>query len=67
MMRIISQWENLLGSDFLRIHRSYLVILSVSTLASPDTVNTGGVPLPVSRKCKDAVRRFLGDSGSSPE
>lgn len=63
----ISQWENLLGSDFLRIHRSYLVNLSVSTLASPDTVNVGGVPLPVSRKYKDAVRRFLGESGSSPE
>ena len=63
----ISQWENLLGSDFLRIHRSYLVNLSVSTLASPDTVNVGGVPLPVSRKYKDAVRRFVGESGSSPE
>lgn len=63
----ISQWEHLLGSDFLRIHRSYLVNLSVSTLASPDTVNVGGVPLPVSRKYKDAVRRFLGESGSSPE
>ena len=63
----ISQWEHLLGSDFLRIHRSYLVNLSVSALASPETVNVGGVPLPVSRKYKDAVRRFLGDSGSSPE
>ena len=63
----ISQWENLLGSDFLRIHRSYLINLSVSTLASPDTVNVGGVLLPVSRKYKDAVRRYLGDSGSSPE
>ena len=63
----ISQWEHLLGSDFLRIHRSYLINLSVSTLASPDTVNVGGVLLPVSRKYKDAVRRFLGDSGSSPE
>ena len=63
----ISQWENLLGSNFLRIHRSYLINLSVSTLASPDTVNVGGVLLPVSRKYKDAVRRFLGDSGSSPE
>lgn len=67
MMRIISQWENLLGSDFLRIHRSYLINLSVSTLASLDTVNVGGVLLPVSRKYKDAVRRYLGDSGSSPE
>ena len=63
----ISQWEHLLGSDFLRIHRSYLINLSVSTLASPDTVNVGGVLLPVSRKYKDAVRRYLGDSGSSPE
>lgn len=58
----ISQWEHLLGSDFLRIHRSYLVNLTVSTLASPDTVNTGGVPLPVSRKYKETASRVLGDS-----
>ena len=67
MMRIISEWEHLLGSDFLRILRSYLISMSVSTLASLDTVNVGGVLLPVSRKYKDAVRRYLEDSGSSPE
>jgi len=54
----ISQWENLLGVDFLRIHRSYLVNTSHATLLSPDSVQLGETVLPVSRKYKDAVRRF---------
>ena len=58
----ISQWENLLGSDFLRIHRSYLVNTARATLSTPDTVSVGDTELPVSRKYKETVSRILGDS-----
>ncbi len=53
----IGQWENLLGNDFLRIHRSYLVNLAKTRLASPDAVDVCGIQLPVSRKYKDNVMR----------
>ncbi len=52
----ISQWENLLGDGFLRIHRSYLVNTAAARQVSPDTVAVGDVHLPVSRKYKDAVQ-----------
>lgn len=52
----IGQWENLLGTGFLRIHRSYLVNLTDATLISPDIVSIGGQSIPVSRKYKDSVR-----------
>lgn len=55
----ISQWENLLGDDFLRIHRSYLVNVSTSALIAPDTVHAGNAQLPVSRKYKDIVKSIL--------
>ena len=58
----ISQWENLLGDGFLRIHRSYLVNTALGTLSSPDTVTVGVTELPVSRKYKETVSRLLGDS-----
>ena len=56
----IGQWENLLGQDFLRIHRSYLVNTALATLSAPDTVTVCGVELPVSRKYKDRVQETLG-------
>lgn len=52
----ISQWENLLGDGFLRIHRSYLVNIAAATLTSPDMVSIAGKDLPVSRKYKDSVK-----------
>ena len=55
----ISQWENLLGEGFLRIHRSYLVRTDAATLTSADTVNVGKVQLPVSRKYRDRVQKLL--------
>ena len=58
----ITQWENLLGEGFLRIHRSYLVNTSHSSLTNPDTVSAGGAPLPVSRKYKESVSQTLGSS-----
>jgi len=56
----ISQWENLLGEGFLRIHRSFLVNVSHATLSTPDTVLVDGKELPVSRKYKEAVKAVLG-------
>lgn len=63
----ISQWENLLGEGFLRIHRSYLVRADVATLTSADTVSVGKVQLPVSRKYRDRVQKLRTEfpSGSS--
>ena len=55
----IGQWENLLGEDFLRIHRSYLVHIPSATLVSPDTVSIGSTELPVSRKYKETVQISL--------
>jgi hypothetical protein len=55
----ISQWENLLGVDFLRIHRSFLVNRAETLITSPDEVSIAGQTIPVSRKYKDDVRILL--------
>ena len=55
----ISQWENLLGPAFLRIHRSYLVNTDGASLSKSGTVRAGGSELPVSRKYKDTVQVVL--------
>ena len=55
----ITQWENLLGEGFLRIHRSYLVNVASARLSSPDTVTVGDARLPVSRKYKESVTSVL--------
>lgn len=55
----ITQWENLLGDGFLRIHRAFLVNVAASVLTSPDTVSVAGKELPVSRKYKDNVKAVL--------
>ena len=55
----ITQWENLLGDGFLRIHRSFLVNVAESVLSSPDTVELAGKVLPVSRKYKENVKAVL--------
>ena len=52
----ITQWENLLGEGFLRIHRSFLVNASMATLTSPDTLSVLDKKLPVSRKYKESVK-----------
>ena len=57
----ITQWENLLGDGFLRIHRSYLVNVELASLTAPDTVTVGTVQLPVSRKYKDAAASLKKD------
>ena len=65
----ITQWENLLGNGFLRIHRAFLVNVAESVLSSPDIVEIAGKALPVSRKYKDFVRVVLSipQNGDGPE
>ncbi len=55
----ISQWENLLGSGFLRVHRSFLVNVSDAVLTAPDVISVGGQEIPVSRKYKEPVKTVL--------
>ena len=55
----IGQWEDILGPDFLRIHRSFLVNVNDARLTASETVSVAGTELPVSRKYKDAVVRIL--------
>ena len=55
----ITQWENLLGDGFLRIHRAFLVNVAASALTSSDTVEVAGKELPVSRKYKENVKAVL--------
>ena len=63
----ITQWENLLGRGFIRIHRSFLVNLASASLSSPDTVRIGETDLPVSRKYKDTVKALLAKTSPHPE
>lgn len=46
----ISQWENILGEDFIRIHRSYLVNRSSIASIDKEFITIGDSQLPVSRK-----------------
>jgi hypothetical protein len=55
----ISQWENLLGPCFLRVHRSFLVNTADAVLTAPDVISVGRQEIPVSRKYKDSVKTVL--------
>lgn len=55
----ISQWENLLGAGFLRIHRSYLVNVARATRLSAEEVLVDEVTLPVSRKYREQMQGAL--------
>ena len=55
----IGQWEDLLGTGFLRIHRSFLVNVADATLTTPDIVTVAGQSIPVSRKYKESVKAVL--------
>ena len=47
----ISQWENLLGIDFVRIHRSFLVARAhIECVKSGCLTIDSGIELPISRK-----------------
>ena len=52
----ISQWENLLGIDFVRIHRSFLVGRQRITKTDAETLTLiDGEVLPISRKYRDQL------------
>ena len=55
----ITQWENLLGDGFLRIHRAFLVNVALASPGAQDTITIGEVQLPVSRKYKENVKAVL--------
>jgi len=56
--RSISAWANLLGREFIRIHRSYLVRISACNGREGGDIVIGDVRLPVSRKYKSVVQEI---------
>ncbi len=58
--RSISAWANLLGHDFIRIHRSYLVRISACSGREGGEIVIGDVRLPISRKYKSVVQEMWG-------
>lgn len=54
----ISQWEDVLGPDFVRIHRAFLVNRMEMKVLSSESVSVAGKELPVSRKYKDSVQQI---------
>lgn len=57
--RPISVWANLLGKEFLRIHRSYLVRISACQGREGENIVLGDLRLPISRKYKAEVQEVL--------
>ena len=56
----ITQWENLLGEDFIRVHRSFIVRKeSIQETLSDSLILADGTSIPVSRKYKGNVSAFL--------
>lgn len=51
----ITQWENILGKGFVRIHRSYLVNRTYITAVTADSLTAAGTTLPVSRKYRKTL------------
>ncbi len=57
----ISQWENLLGEDFIRVHRSFVVRKeSIQETVNDSLTLEDGTSIPVSRKYREIVAT-LGD------
>ena len=57
----ISQWENLLGEDFIRVHRSFVVRKeSIQETVNDSLTLADGTSIPVSRKYREIVAT-LGD------
>ena len=52
----ISQWENILGDNFIRIHRSYIVNRATINSIDKDFICIGEIELPISRKYYKAVQ-----------
>ena len=56
----ITQWENLLGEDFIRVHRSYVVGKDAIVSAEAECVRLiDDTEIPVSRKYRDIVGSFF--------
>ena len=56
----ITQWENLLGEDFIRVHRSFVVRKeSIQDTLSDSLTLEDGTSIPVSRKYREAVSMFF--------
>ena len=52
----ITQWENLLGEDFIRVHRSFIVRKeSIQETLSDSLTLADGTSIPVSRKYRETV------------
>lgn len=52
----ITQWENLLGEDFIRVHRSFIVRKeAIQETLSDSLILADGTSIPVSRKYREAV------------
>lgn len=51
----ITQWENLLGEGFVRIHRSFLVNRDCISEISSDSLQAAGRELPISRKYRKTI------------
>ena len=54
----ISQWEDVLGPGFVRIHRAFLVNRAEMKVLSSESVSVAGKELPVSRKYKESVQQI---------
>ena len=55
----ITQWGNVLGEDFIRVHRSYLVRKTAITSIAKETITlSDGTEIPVSRKYRDSVKNL---------
>lgn len=52
----ISQWENILGDNFIRIHRSYIVNRASIKSIDKDFICIGEIDLPISRKYYKVVQ-----------
>lgn len=55
----ISQWETLLGTGFLRVHRAFLVNVKYIDGLGDEGIRIGDFDIPVSRKYKDDVQRYF--------
>ena len=51
----ISQWENILGEGFVRIHRAFLVNRACITEVGSDSLLAAGTELPISRKYRKTL------------
>ena len=62
----ISQWQNILETGFVRIHRAYLINASYVTSYNSEEVNLNSATLPISRKNKEEVIKNLNSSSKQP-